>query len=301
MIRLGLCCAFVEEPIRFRTTTATYLLRLPDPLAYLNDIVSQNIEALDQAIAFCIRAGIRSFRVNSQFLPAATHPLLRYTLNDLPSAAHFKKRLKELKKKAQDGNIRLTFHPDQFVNLSAEREEVIESSIRDLEYHATLADFIGADVINIHAGGSYGDKVTALKRFAQQFKRLSKKAQKCLTLENDDKTYSPSELLPLCQQLEIPLVYDVHHHRCLKDNLSIEEATQAALLTWDREPLFHLSSPLEGWNGPKAYRHHDFIQIEDVPACWKKIHPLTIEIEAKAKEKAVLQLLDVLSKQKWNV
>ncbi|MEZ6047378.1 MAG: hypothetical protein R3C11_17705 [Planctomycetaceae bacterium] len=61
-------------------------------------------------------------------------------------------------------------------------------------------------------------------------------------MENDDVTYTPADLLPLCQETGIPLVYDAHHHRCNADDLSEEEATQAALQTWNREPMFHLSA-----------------------------------------------------------
>jgi UV DNA damage endonuclease len=97
----------------------------------------------------------------------------------------------------------------------------------------------------------------------------------------------------------IPLVYDVHHHRCNPDGLSVEQATKKALATWDREPMFHLSSPIEGRDGPKPERHHDFITITDFPECWRGLDA-TIEVEAKAKEVAVLKLRKQLSEQ-WIV
>lgn len=296
MIRLGLCCQFVNEPIRFRTTTATYLLKLENPLDYLDPIILHNTEALSQAIAYCARSGIGSFRINSEFYPAVTHPRLKYTLQDLPSAKAIEKALKNCGQQAKTLGARLSFHPDQFVVLSSEREDVVEKSIADLEYHAALAALVGADVINIHGGGAYGDKTKALQRFAKNFARLSPEARKRLTVENDDKVYTPADLLPLCQELKIPLVYDVHHHRCLKDHLSIEQATEQALKTWDREPLFHISSPLEGWKGPMPHRHHDYIDAQDFPPCWKEISKLTVDIEAKDKELAVLKLRQELQK-----
>lgn len=296
MIRLGLCCQFVNEPIRFRTTTATYLLKLENPLDYLDPIILHNAEALGQAIAYCARSGIGSFRINSEFYPAVTHPRLKYKLQDLPSAKTIEKALKNCAHEAKTLGVRLSFHPDQFVVLSSEREDVVEKSLADLEYHTALATLVGADVINIHGGGAYGDKTKALQRFAKNFARLSPDAQKRLTVENDDKVYTPADLLPLCQELKIPLVYDVHHHRCLKDDLSIEQATEKALKTWDREPLFHISSPLEGWKGPMPHRHHDYIDSDDFPLCWKEIPKLTVDIEAKDKELAVLQLRQELQK-----
>jgi UV DNA damage endonuclease len=89
------------------------------------------------------------------------------------------------------------------------------------------------------------------------------------------------------------MVYDVHHHSCLPDGLTVEQATDAAFCTWDREPLFHISSPLEGWKGPKPQRHHDYVDVNDFPDCWRH-RPITVEVEAKAKELAVFRLRDEL-------
>jgi UV DNA damage endonuclease len=113
-----------------------------------------------------------------------------------------------------------------------------------------------------------------------------------LTVENDDKIYTPADLLPLCRAEGLPLVYDVHHHRCHGDELTELEATKQATATWNREPLFHISSPREGWDGPKPERHHDFIDPNDFPQCWFK-RDLTVEVEAKARELAVLGLMSI--------
>jgi UV DNA damage endonuclease len=86
----------------------------------------------------------------------------------------------------------------------------------------------------------------------------------------------------------------VHHHRCLADGLSVSEITARARRTWSTEPVFHLSSPLAGWDGPRPQRHHDYIDPADFPPEWLG-WPLTVEVEAKAKELAVLKLLAELS------
>jgi len=114
-----------------------------------------------------------------------------------------------------------------------------------------------------------------------------------LTLENDDRIYTPAELLPVCRATRVPLVYDVHHHRCNPDQLSIEEATLQAIKTWDREPLFHVSSPRSGWKGKNWGPHSDYIDINDFPLEWKALD-LTVEVEAKAKECAIARLQNQL-------
>jgi len=283
---------FRDEPIRFVTTTATAIGRMqrPDALKKLSRLCVQNAESLLAALQFCASNGIGCFRVNSQILPIRTHPSFGYEVADLPDGDEIVRRFEACGEFARKHNVRTCFHPDQFVVLNSPRLDVVEKSVQELEYQAEVSEWIGADVINIHGGGAYGDKAKALADFARNLDRLSSRVRSRLTVENDDKIYTPAELLPVCKATGIPLVYDVHHHRCNPDDLSEEEATRQAIATWNREPLFHLSSPIEGWHGPKPERHHDFIDVNDFPKCWSALN-ITVEVEAKAKEVAVLKLL----------
>ena len=301
MIRLGLCCIFRDEPIKFRTTTATAnrKLKRSAALAKLSELCMANANALQAALQFCADNGIGCFRINSQILPLKTHPDCGYEIGDLPDGDEIVQRFKACGKFVRKHKLRTCFHPDQFVVLNSPRPDVVANSIRELEYQCEVAEWVGADVVNIHGGGGYGNKPDALARFAENFKRLSRRVRKRLTVENDDTTYTPSDLLPLCRETGIPLVYDVHHHRCNQDDLSVEEATSQAIATWNREPMFHISSPIEGWKGPKPRRHHDFINVTDFPECWRDL-TLTLEVEAKAKEVAVLKLKKQLA-ERWFV
>jgi UV DNA damage endonuclease len=167
--------------------------------------------------------------------------------------------------------------------------------VADLVYQAQVAEWVNADVINIHAGGVYGDKPSALSRMAGAVEALPDPVRKRLTLENDDRSYTPQDLLPVCRDLTIPLVYDVHHHRCLPDGLSVEAATDQSMKTWNREPLFHISSPRDGWSGPDPRKHHDYIDIRDLPRDWLSMN-ITVEIEAKAKELAIKKMMTELKR-----
>lgn len=293
--RLGLCCQFIDEPIRFRTTTAAAVLRLSpfERLGKLSDIGRSNAEALRQAIAYCGRHAIGCFRVTSKILPLKTHPQAGYRVDDLPEAESIVAAFRACGSLARELDVRLTFHPDPFVVLNSPRDDVLRRSIEDLEYQAEVAQWIGADVINVHAGGAQGGKAEALERLVRSLDRLSEAARSRLTVENDDVVFTPSDLLPVCRATGVPLVYDVHHHRCLRDVLACEDAMEAAWATWNREPVAHVSSPLAGWDGPRPRRHHDFVDFRDFPAGWRRL-PITVEIEAKAKERAVLRLRDEL-------
>lgn len=290
-LRLGLCCQFVEQPIKFRRTTVTAMQRLaPDARRQrLSALCLANAQALHEALRYCRDNGIGCFRVNSQILPVRTHPEVGYQVADLPDATDIVATFEQCGRFARAHDLRLTFHPDQFVILNSPRADVVERSIAELESQAEVAQWLGADVILIHAGGTYGDKVAALCRFALQLPRLSATLRERLAVENDDTNFTPADLLPLCHDSGIPLVYDVHHHRCLADGLTVEQATIEARRTWNREPLFHLSSPLGGWSSPRPKLHADYIDPRDFPECWLR-EPMTVEIEAKAKELAIAHL-----------
>ena len=297
MIRLGLCCIFRKEPIKFRRTTAKYLGKFSrgQQLAYLSEICMANADALYRALQFCRGHGIHGFRINSQILPLKTHPEVGYRFEDLPSHGKIRRMFDRCGAYAAEHDLRTTFHPDQFILLSSPDDTVTRRSIADLVYQSEVAQWVNADVINIHAGGGYGDKIRALNRLRREIERLPETVRRRLTLENDDRIYTPKDLLPVCRDMEIPLVYDVHHHRCLPDGNGVEKTTQLALDTWNREPLFHLSSPLNAKGNGNPRNHHDFIDLADFPKCWLPLH-ITIEVEAKAKELAVLKLMDDISR-----
>ncbi len=302
MLRLGLCCLFNQAPIRFRSATAKFVrpLARPAQLVKLSDLCLDNARSLVAAIEEVHRLGFGSFRVSSPLLPLYTHPEVGYRLGDLPDAREITATLSSVKAFKEKHHLRLSFHPDQFTLLSSPRPEVTAASLKELDYQVMLVELIGGDVINIHGGGVYGDKSSALSRLVDEISVLPEPIRSRLTLENDDRCYTVADLLPVCEQLNIPLVYDVHHHRCNPDSLTIAEATEACLKSWrrlDREPFFHISSPKHGWDG-KSGPHADFIDIADFPAEWLGLDA-TIDVEAKAKEIAVLRLQKELALPPW--
>jgi UV DNA damage endonuclease len=300
MIRLGLCCIFREEPIAFRRTTATALAGRGkrERLARLAELCRHNAQALAEALAYCARNGIGDFRINSQLLPLYTHPSFGYRLAGLPGGKEIERLLADCGAFVRKHRLRTTFHPDQFVLLNSPSAGITDRSVEELAYQADLADLVGADVVNIHGGGAYGEPGAALERLRRRTERLPEAIRSRLAFENDDRVFSPADLLPVCRDTGVPLVYDVHHHRVLPDGLSVEEATRAALATWRREPLFHVSSPIEGWKGKNPSRHHEYIAPADVPGCWLTLRRnLTVEVEAKAKEVAVLRLKRALERR----
>ena len=292
MIRLGLCCQFLDSPIQFRTATHRYVATLEPEgrRAYLAEIAGHNAGALAAAVERCHELGIGAFRMTSQILPLATHPQSGYTLDQLDPSGGISGAYEWAGALARAYDVRLSLHPDQFVVLNSEREAVVKSAVQELELQAEVAELVGADVIVLHGGGAAGGIPSALERLERGLSRLSLRARQSLALENDDRCFTPRSLIPLCEHAGVPLVYDVHHHRCLTDGLSVAEVTERAFATWrNREPYTHLSSPRGGWNGPNTRAHADYIDPADFPDVWRS-RTMTIDVEAKAKERAVLAL-----------
>jgi UV DNA damage endonuclease len=295
MLRFGLCCIFRKQPITFRQTTARYLAQFPRREQHdrLSGICLANARSLRKALVFLAGNGIGAFRIMTPLFPRYTHPEIGYRLDDLPDAGRIYEELHAVREFRAARDIRLSFHPDQFNVLSSPHRHVVKNTLRELEYQGMLAELVGADVINIHAGGSYGSKREALERLTANFQDLPAAARSRLTLENDDRTFTPADLLPVCESLGLPFVYDIHHHRCLPDGMDEEKATAACTDLWRRlgmEPYFHISSPKNGWQAGRCGPHAEYIDPEDFPPFWLDLHA-TIDVEAKAKELAVVRLM----------
>jgi UV DNA damage endonuclease len=252
------------------------------------EIARDNAQSLIAAVERCHQLGIGAFRITSQILPLATHPESGYTMEQLDPSGEAEATFHLAGDLARLYDVRLSFHPDQFVVLNSVSERVAAWSIAELELQGALAELVGADAIVLHGGGAFGGVPAALDRLRVGLSRLSPNTRARLALENDDRQFAPADLLPLCREQGVPLVYDVHHHRCHPDGLTVEGATELAAETWNgREPWCHLSSPKDGWSSPNPRPHADYIDPQDVPVVWLD-RAMTVDVEAKAKERAVL-------------
>lgn len=300
-IRFGLCCLFAAQPIKFRQTTAQALAPLPreQQLERLSAICQHNLQQVSQAMRYLVEQGIGAFRLMSPLFPRHSQPQVGYALADLPEIEAIYHQCQAIRHFQGQHDLRLSLHPDQFNVLASPHPQVVANTLRELECQGELAELLGVEVINIHVGGAYGDKQAAMGRLQTNFPRLSTRVRSRLTLENDDVSYTPADVLPLCRQLGIPFVYDVHHHRCLPDGLSCERATEEWLALWQalgREPYGHLSSPKHGWASAKPRPHADYIDPADFPDPWRG-QAITVDLEAKAKELAVRRLMTELMPQ----
>ena len=177
------------------------------------DVAKKNIlntHALIKKVA-TLPPQLRMLRLTSDMLSFYTHPDYLYFWKSNEVQDLLAKWFAPLGETARQNDIRLSFHPDQFVVLASDREEVVENSIREFEYHCDMARWMGygrkfQDMkINVHISGRQGPD-----GIRKAYKRLSDEARNCITIENEEISHG----LDTCLQLSdlVPIVLDIHHH-----------------------------------------------------------------------------------------
>ncbi len=198
--------------------------------------------------------------------------------------------LHEAGKAIARARIRIVTHPDQFVVLNSEREEVIRNSVRLLESECAVLDALGLPRNASAAVIVHGGKSGRPKELVSAIRGLSGTVKARLVLENDERAYGASAILSICRKAGIPMVFDAHHH-LVKERLpsyadrSVAYFTKAAASTWpDRSlQLVHISNGREGLHDA---RHSETVAV--MPPAFRRVP--YIEIEAKGKERALFAL-----------
>ncbi len=200
----------------------------------LIETVTANLACLQRILAFNVQHGFNFFRLTSGLVPFASHEVNTYNWQD-----HFKADLKKLGDYIKEHNLRISMHPDQFVVLNSPNPNTVKNSIAELVYQGSILDLMELDAtakLQIHGGGGYGDKPTALGRFAEVYHNQLPDAVKArLCVENDDRTYSLQDCLYLHELTGIPIIFDNLHHECINNGEPMREAVEMAAATWKPE------------------------------------------------------------------
>ncbi|HJV45480.1 MAG TPA: UV DNA damage repair endonuclease UvsE [Bacillota bacterium] len=244
------------------------------------------------------------YRLTSKLIPLATH----HAADNWEYAIDLAEEFKQIGEFVKTNKMRVSFHPDHFVNLNSPSPDILEKSIKDLHYHLKQSLAMGLDdsmKFNIHMGGAYKDKKQSLERLIRSWRLVPEEIQCRITFENDDKTFTASETLYACQQLNVPMVLDVHHHRCNHENDDLISLLPAIFSTWKDTPLppkIHISSP-RGTDSSASYRAHaDHVELADLLpfllAASEHTDQLDVMIEAKNKDLALKKLMNDLREKK---
>ncbi len=205
----------IERPLNERTTTITWLNRQTREVAEqrLWDIMVHNIQSFERLIKYVggLPNELRMVRLGSSILPAYTEHMWSYYWQLPDVRRYLETHLSRVGIQARDLDVRISMHPGQFTVLASDRDDVVERSIEEFEYHTDVLRYMGYGSTfqdakcNVHISGRQGP--AGIKRVLP---RLSPESRNCITIENDEMSWGIDASLELWQ--DCALVCDIHHH-----------------------------------------------------------------------------------------
>ncbi len=258
----------------------------------LRELIQSNLYGLKKVLEWNKENEIYYFRISSDVIPFASHEI-----NKIKWWNDFVDELNDISLFIKKNNFRIEMHPSPVVYLNSPKIEVVKSSIKELEWHVKFLDALRLDCshkIVFHAGGIYGEKDEAIKRFIKIYKQLPKHFKSRLTLENDDRNYNVRDLIKINQAIGIPLVFDNLHHEVLNmqrpEDKDIESILKSFFSTWDKKskiPNIHYSTQKKD---AKKGSHAESINLSEFKKFFIKYRHLDFDImfETKDKDKSVL-------------
>jgi UV DNA damage endonuclease len=303
VVRLGYVAmsTLVKNASPSKTMTVAHFTKLSDreaAIRKLERIAAENLRNTLRLLRHNLAYDIKLYRFSSKLIPLIGHELLK-DWNPIPDLTTDFAEIGDFVKKH---GMRVSFHPDHFTVLSTPRQDVLTSSMEDLDRHVQMLEAMGLDETakcNIHVGGAYGDKKSSGTRFVQHFQTLPERIRRRITLENDDKTFNALETLEISEEVGVPMVLDIHHHEVNNAGEAVSELWPRILKTWDHysgfpdlPPKIHASSPKD----EKSIRSHaDYIEPSKFLEFLRSIAPMTprldVMLEAKMKDSALIQII----------
>ena len=159
--RIGFCCKYMhhdqslpkkqleelQRPLNFKSTTIAWLNRQTRDVAEqrLWDIMEHNLAATKNLVEYVasLPENLRMVRIGSDLLPAYTESNWSYYWRLPDVCDRISRGLLLVGDIARANNVRLSFHPGQFCVLASDSEEIVNNSIKEFEYHADMARWMG--------------------------------------------------------------------------------------------------------------------------------------------------------------
>jgi UV DNA damage endonuclease len=255
--------------------------------------VSANLTCLRRMLEWNVSQGLLFFRMGSGIVPFGSHEI-----NTFPWQTHFAADFKAIGDYIKSNNLRVSFHPDQFVVLNSPSPDIVQRSIQELVYQGSMLDLMGLDStakLQIHVGGLYGDRESAIRRFAEVHATLPTAVQVRLVVENDDRLFPLRDCLELHEMTGVPILFDNFHHECLNHGEPMAEALRLAAGTWDPVadgvPMMDYSSQALG---ERKGKHTDDLVDELFAAFLDELRGLDFDMMLEIKNKEVSALRAVV-------
>lgn len=321
--RLGTVCIITDDNHKNIATigklTQTSLKAVSKVEQYKRIVskLKQNLSALQTQLKWIATqpAGMRLFRISSNLLPMHDHPELSHPYQDSDVLLMVNNALGRIGVFCRNNDIRIATHPDQFCIINSHNPEVVDNALHILRSHQFIAEAMGYGgkfqdfTINIHLNGR--TDTLPIEDMDNTLKRM-------ITFENDEKKGTTERVLDVCNRYGLTCLYDIHHDWCNRGDYSVSDSSskllQDVIATWRGvRPLFHISQPTEDvwscnntlpcrddivsrFNKSAPYKHSDYISNTPLIGIVCHMHELgDIEVEAKTKNHAVLQLFNQIN------
>jgi UV DNA damage endonuclease len=227
-------------------------------------------------------------------VPFASHPVCTFDWAD-----HFSEQFRKVGDFIKEHDMRISMHPDQFIIINSLKDDVVERSVRELDYQCTILDRMALDStakIQIHLGGVYGDKRSAMDRFIERYNSLNTSLKSRLVIENDDRSYSLKDCLSVHERIGIPIIFDAFHHQCLNNGETLRQGLHLSASTWqesDGIPMVDFSSQQKG---QRPGSHAKTLNITMFKKFLRESRGLDFDLmlEIKDKETSALKALKIL-------
>ena len=99
------------------------------------EICTENLNGLEEILIHNIKNNIKFFRISSDIIPLATHDI-----NDIPWWEIFKDKLEHIGEIIKNNNLRVSMHTTAFTVLNSPNKNVVENSLKDVEYHCKFLE-----------------------------------------------------------------------------------------------------------------------------------------------------------------
>lgn len=256
-------------------------------LGYVQSLLDENLDLTAAILRWNRAHDIAMFRLSSDIVPFGSHEEVDLAMLDFSSA-------REIPTLAS--GIRLSLHPDQFTVISS-AGSVWDNSYQDLMYHADLLDLLGVDGdIVVHGGGVYGERPGTTRRIVENIALLPERIRRRLCLENDERSWSVGDLLPICEEVGVPLIVDNLHH-ALNGVEPLDDLPWARIrATWEPQhlPKLHYS---EQDPAKRPGAHSEYVDASRFRRFQESVgmDDFDVMLECKAKELALLRLREELA------
>lgn len=264
--------------------------------ARFRETVAANLAGLAEILRYNVAPGFLFFRITSQLVPFASHPVCKVRWWQ-----EFAAEFRALGRQVRESGMRISMHPDQFTLLNSPDPGIVGRSVAELLYQAQVLDTMELDTtakLQIHVGGVYGDKPTAMARFTAAHTTLPEPVRRRLVIENDDRHYTLADCLNLHGHTGIPVLFDFFHHALNGDGRPVRVAVQAAAATWGTADGLLMTDYSSQQAGQRAGTHAESLDADDFARALRASRPCNFDImlEIKDKEQSAAQALAVAAR-----